>query len=69
MSPNKPLLSGGKQELLSDATLKLVHGTKYGLVGRNGTGKSTLLHAIAERTIPMPPHIHIIHVEQEAGGV
>ena len=44
----------------------LIRGTKYGLVGRNGTGKSTLLHAIAERTIPMPPHIHIIHVEQEA---
>ena len=59
-------LYGGKQELLQDATLKLVHGTKYGLVGRNGTGKSTLLHAIAERTIPMPEHIHIIHVEQEA---
>ena len=52
-------------ELLQDAVLKLVHGTKYGLVGRNGT-KSTLLHAISERTIPMPDHIHIIHVEQEA---
>ena len=59
-------LYGGRQELLSDATLKLVFGTKYGLVGRNGTGKSTLLHAISERTIPMPPHLHIIHVEQEA---
>ena len=47
-------LYGGRQELLSDATLKLVFGTKYGLVGRNGTGKSTLLHAISERTIPMP---------------
>ena len=34
-------LYGGRQELLTDATLKLVHGTKYGLVGRNGTGKST----------------------------
>ena len=63
---NNVQLYGGKQELLRDATLKLVHGTKYGLVGRNGTGKSTLLHAIAERTIPMPEHIHIIHVEQEA---
>jgi ATPase subunit of ABC transporter with duplicated ATPase domains len=59
-------LYGGRQELLTDATLKLVHGTKYGLVGRNGTGKSTLLHAIADRVIPMPEHVHIIHVEQEA---
>jgi len=54
------------QELLTDATLKLVFGTKYGLVGRNGTGKSTLLHAIADRQVKLPPHIHIIHVEQEA---
>ena len=59
-------LYGGRQELLTDATLKLVHGTKYGLVGRNGTGKSTLLHAISDRLIPMPSHLHIIHVEQEA---
>ena len=59
-------LYGGKQELLTDATLKLVHGTKYGLVGRNGTGKSTLLHAISDRVVPMPDHLHIIHVEQEA---
>ena len=43
-----------------------MHGTKYGLVGRNGTGKSTLLHAISDRLIPMPSHLHIIHVEQEA---
>ena len=59
-------LYGGRQELLTDAVLKLVHGTKYGLVGRNGTGKSTLLHAIADRLIPIPEHLHIIHVEQEA---
>ena len=61
-------LYGGKQELLRDAVLKLVHGVKYGLVGRNGTGKSTLLHAIADRTLPMPEHVHIIHVEQEAAA-
>ena len=59
-------LYGGRQELLTDATLKLVHGTKYGLVGRNGTGKSTLLHAMSTFPIPMPEHRPIIHVEQEA---
>lgn len=32
----------GKQ-LLVDATLSLVYGRKYGLIGRNGIGKSTLL--------------------------
>ena len=32
----------GKQ-LVVDASLKLVYGRKYGLIGRNGIGKSTLL--------------------------
>lgn len=59
-------LYGGTQELISDGTLKLVNGTKYGLVGRNGAGKSTLLRAISEGTIPIPSHLHVIHVEQEA---
>ena len=48
-----------KQELLQDAVLEAVHGTKYGLVGRNGTGKSTLLHAISDRVDPHArPHPH-----------
>ena len=55
-------LYGGTQELISDGTLKLVNGTKYGLVGRNGCGKSTLLRAIAEGMIPIPSHLHVIHV-------
>lgn len=32
----------GKQ-LVNGASLKLVYGRKYGLIGRNGIGKSTLL--------------------------
>ena len=32
----------GKQ-LIVDTTLSLVYGRKYGLIGRNGIGKSTLL--------------------------
>ena len=32
----------GKQ-LIVDTTLNLVYGRKYGLIGRNGIGKSTLL--------------------------
>lgn len=59
-------LYGGTQELISDGTLKLVNGTKYGLVGRNGAGKSTLLRAVAEGIIPVPSHLQVIHVEQEA---
>jgi len=60
----------GKQELLYNATLKLAHGHKYGLIGRNGVGKSTLLRAIAEQDgrVPIPKHILMMHVEQEIVG-
>ncbi|KAG6107919.1 hypothetical protein E4U31_008100 [Claviceps sp. LM219 group G6] len=42
-------------EILSDAKLLLKEGQRYALVGRNGTGKSTLLKAIAEKLIPGIP--------------
>ncbi|OQR84045.1 hypothetical protein THRCLA_10868 [Thraustotheca clavata] len=41
-------LAIGKRDLLVDAELKLEHGVHYGLVGRNGTGKSTLLQALGD---------------------
>ncbi|CAJ1402964.1 unnamed protein product [Effrenium voratum] len=60
----------GKQELLFNATLRLAQGHKYGLIGRNGVGKSTLLRAMAERDgrVPIPQHFMIMHVEQEIKG-
>ncbi|ESZ97224.1 hypothetical protein SBOR_2389 [Sclerotinia borealis F-4128] len=42
-------------EILSNASLKLKAGIFYALIGRNGTGKSTLLKAIAEKLIPGIP--------------
>ncbi|EEQ27134.1 conserved hypothetical protein [Microsporum canis CBS 113480] len=42
-------------EILTSATLRLKAGVHYGLVGRNGTGKSTLLRAMADRLIPGLP--------------
>jgi len=61
---------GGRQELLYNAVLRLAKGHKYGLIGRNGVGKSTLLRAISERDgrVPIPNHILIMHVEQEIKG-
>lgn len=41
---------------------------RYGLVGKNGIGKSTLLRAIAKRELQVPDHIRILHVEQEIAG-
>ncbi|KAI9653687.1 MAG: hypothetical protein M1831_005715 [Alyxoria varia] len=45
-------LAVGKKELLSHATLKLKENGHYVLVGRNGTGKSTLMRALADGSIP-----------------
>jgi ATP-binding cassette, subfamily F, member 3 len=44
-----------QRELLSHAELFLKEGQHYVLVGRNGTGKSTLLRAIADGDIPNMP--------------
>ena len=55
---------GGKR-ILSDTNLTLAFGRRYGLVGQNGIGKSTLLRALSKREVAIPTHISILHVEQE----
>ena len=42
---------GGGANLLEDASFVLVPGRKYGLIGRNGTGKSTLLRHLGEACV------------------
>lgn len=61
-------VSFGSNRILSGATLTLAHGRRYGLIGRNGVGKSTLLRHIAMREVPIPAHISILFVEQEIIG-
>ncbi|KAG5733147.1 hypothetical protein E4T56_gene13597, partial [Termitomyces sp. T112] len=61
-------VSFGSNRILSGASLTLAHGRRYGLIGRNGVGKSTLLRHIAMREVPIPPHISILFVEQEIVG-
>lgn len=51
--------------ILSDTSLTLAYGRRYGLVGQNGIGKSTLLRALSRREVAIPTHISILHVEQE----
>ena len=52
--------------LLDDGELKLAYSRRYGLVGKNGVGKTTLLKAIAAFEIEgMPRHHRILHVRQE----
>lgn len=55
----------GGHRILTDASLTLAYGHRYGLVGQNGIGKSTLLRALSRREVAVPHHISILHVEQE----
>ncbi|XP_048362906.1 ATP-binding cassette sub-family F member 3 [Sphaerodactylus townsendi] len=61
-------VSFGERVLLTGAELNLAYGRRYGLVGRNGLGKTTLLKMIASRSLRIPSHISILHVEQEVAG-
>ncbi|KAJ6519252.1 P-loop containing nucleoside triphosphate hydrolase protein [Mycena sanguinolenta] len=61
-------VSFASNRILSGATLTLAYGRRYGLIGRNGVGKSTLLRHIAMREVPIPAHITILFVEQEIIG-
>lgn len=61
-------ISIGGKRILTDASLTLAYGRRYGLVGQNGIGKSTLLRALSRREVAIPNHISILHVEQEIHG-
>jgi len=61
-------MCAGKQELLDRAVLALNYGVKYGLVGRNGVGKTTLLRQLSEGLIRLPSFLNVVHVEQEIAG-
>ncbi|XP_063633020.1 ATP-binding cassette sub-family F member 2 isoform X1 [Cydia splendana] len=52
-------------ELLQDTLLELNCGRRYGLVGLNGCGKSSLLSALGRREVPIPDHIDIFHLTRE----
>ncbi|KAF2173255.1 hypothetical protein M409DRAFT_17198 [Zasmidium cellare ATCC 36951] len=61
-------ISIGGKRILSDTNLTLAYGRRYGLVGQNGIGKSTLLRSLSKREVAIPTHISILHVEQEVTG-
>ena len=54
------------QELVQDCTIELNAGRRYGLLGMNGCGKSNLLAALANREVPVPAHVDIYHLREEA---
>ena len=57
---------GGGLPLLEDAACRLVWGKRYGLIGRNGMGKSTMLRAFAARRVgDVPSNVSVHYVSQE----
>ncbi|KAM4021010.1 ATP-binding cassette sub-family F member 1 [Anomaloglossus baeobatrachus] len=58
-------ISAHGKELFVNADLYVVAGRRYGLVGPNGKGKTTLLKHIANRALNIPPNIDVLLCEQE----
>lgn len=58
-------ISAGGRELFRDAQLKITAGRRYGLVGPNGRGKTTLLKHIGNRALRIPKHVDVLYCEQE----
>jgi len=52
-------------ELLQDTKLELSCGRRYGLIGANGSGKSSLLAVLGNREVPIQDHIDIYYLSRE----
>jgi ABC-type Mn2+/Zn2+ transport system ATPase subunit len=56
-------------DLLQNATIQITEKKRYGLIGRNGVGKSVLLRRLAAKSIPgFPTQMKVLFVRQEVEG-
>eukprot|EP00796_Vickermania_ingenoplastis_P000086 gene86-59_t len=62
---NKVSVSVNGKTLFLDAVVKLSAGSRYGLMGPNGRGKSTILRLLNSRELPVQSNLDILLVEQE----
>jgi ATPase subunit of ABC transporter with duplicated ATPase domains len=65
-----PNLRGGGPDLLQNVSLTLAKGRRYGLMGRNGCGKTTFMTFLAQREIQdaIPKKMSMVLVRQETIG-
>lgn len=52
--------------LIQDTMIEMTIGRRYGLIGANGSGKSEFLKCLANREVPIPEHIDIYYLSEEA---
>ena len=65
ISINEFSISTIKKQLFNNANLVLAYGKRYGMLGPNGKGKSTILNHIAKRLFPISKDLDLLLVEQE----
>ena len=53
-------------DLITNTTLELNYGRRYGLLGSNGCGKTTFLKSLAARDLPISQHIDIFLLSEGA---
>ena len=56
----------GGRELIKDCDIEVTIGRRYGLLGQNGCGKTNFLECLARREVPIPDHIDLYHLREEA---
>lgn len=59
---NKVSVTVSGKVLFRDATVKLAAGSRYGLMGPNGRGKSTILRLLASRELPVQANLDLLLV-------
>ena len=62
---NKVSVTVNGKTLFKDTNIKFAAGSRYGLMGPNGRGKSTLLRLLASRELPVQKSLNMLLVEQE----
>lgn len=65
ISINRFSITIDSKVLFDDSSLTLNPKNVYGLIGKNGCGKTTLLNFIESREIPSDPNMLILYVKQE----
>mmetsp|Transcript_32749 Transcript_32749/g.83665 ORF Transcript_32749/g.83665 Transcript_32749/m.83665 type:complete len:614 (+) Transcript_32749:169-2010(+) len=53
-------------ELIQECSIELTIGRRYGLIGQNGSGKTNFLECLALREVPIPNHMDLYHLHEEA---